>query len=60
VDTFSFAVLYGISLFFAGTASVLRSKVRGLVWFAGMVVFISATGYAATLSWLLLLKWGDG
>jgi hypothetical protein len=55
-DKFSFAaVLYAISLFFAGIASVLRSKVRWLVWFAGMVVFICASGYAMTLSWLPLL-----
>jgi hypothetical protein len=55
-DKFSFAaVLYAISLFFAGIASVLRSRVRWLVWVSGMLVFVSATGYSATLSWLPLL-----
>jgi hypothetical protein len=51
-DKFSFsAVLYAISLFFAGISSVLKSKVRWIVLALGAVIFVASSAYAATLSW---------
>jgi hypothetical protein len=55
-DKFSFAaVLYAISLFFSGIASVLKSNVRWVVLGAGTVLLIVSSGYVATLEWLPLL-----
>ena len=54
-DKFSFsAVLYAISLFFAGIASVLKTRVRWMVLTAGGVLLIASSAYAATLKWLPL------
>lgn len=55
-DQFSFsAVLYAISLFFAGIASVTRSKVRWIILGAGYVLFAGTTAFVATLPWLPLM-----
>ena len=55
-DKFSFAaVLYAISLFFAGIASVLKSQVRWLVLAAGGILFLGSSAYSATLQWLALM-----
>ena len=54
-DKFSFAaVLYAISLFFAGIASVLRSRVRWGVLIASALIFLGSSAYSATLQWLPL------
>lgn len=52
-DKFSFAaVLYAISLFFAGIAAVLKSRVRWWVLGAADLLFVGSTAYVATLPWL--------
>lgn len=55
-DKFSFAaVLYAISLFFAGIGGVLQSKqVRWMVLISGAVIFTGSTLYVLTLNWLPL------
>ena len=55
-DKFSFAaVLYAISLFFAGIASVLKSRVRWIVLSAGAALLVGSSAYSATLQWLALM-----
>lgn len=55
-DKFSFAaVLYAISLFFAGIASVLKSNVRWGVLAAGALLFVGSSVFAARLEWLPLM-----